>query len=135
MMLSPRLVNNVLLRPSSRLSQHSSSLLLHTLPSWATLDPSSLGSSPTPYVVSNIVNGTATKSSKSIVIPNPLDKDSPPVCTVPDTEGEELRPFIESLRGVPKSGVHNPLKNVHRYLEFGEISRKVSGQCFFGYSF
>lgn len=38
----------------------------------------------------------------------------------------ELQPFVESLRGVPKSGVHNPLKNVERYVQFGEISRKVS---------
>lgn len=44
---------------------------------------------------------------------------------MPDTSVEELAPFVESLRGVPKSGVHNPLKNVERYLMYGEISRKV----------
>jgi len=54
-----------------------------------------------------------------------MDKDSPPVCTIPDTQGNELGPFVESLRGVPKSGVHNPLKNNERYLQFGEISRKA----------
>ena len=59
------------------------------------------------------------------MIPNPLDRDAPAVCTVPDTSVEELGPFVQSLRGVPKSGVHNPLKNVERYLMFGEISRKV----------
>jgi hypothetical protein len=54
-----------------------------------------------------------------------MDRDAPAVCLVPDTQVEELKPFIKSLRGVPKSGVHNPLKNVERYLMFGEISRKV----------
>lgn len=54
-----------------------------------------------------------------------MDKDAPPVCTIPDTQGNELGPFIESLKNVPKSGVHNPLKNVERYLQFGEISRKA----------
>lgn len=55
-----------------------------------------------------------------------MDKHSPPVCTVPDTQGYELGPFVASLKSVPKSGMHNPLKNVERYLKFGEISRKVS---------
>lgn len=44
---------------------------------------------------------------------------------MPDTREDELGPFVESLRSVPKSGVHNPLKNVERYLQFGEISRKA----------
>jgi len=60
-----------------------------------------------------------------MTIPNPMDKDAPPVCTIPDTQINELQPFIASLKSVPKSGVHNPLKNNERYLQFGEISRKV----------
>mmetsp|Transcript_16833 Transcript_16833/g.35118 ORF Transcript_16833/g.35118 Transcript_16833/m.35118 type:complete len:550 (+) Transcript_16833:205-1854(+) len=101
--------------------------LLSTVPSWATLDPASLGSSPQPHAVCNLVNGRwNSDTEKSITIPNPLDKNAPDVCTLPDTQvGEELQPFIDSMRAVPKSGVHNPLKNVHRYLELGEISRKA----------
>lgn len=102
---------------------------LASLPRWATLDPSSLGSDPEPHAVSNLVGGTwkaAASYENTIVIPNPMDRDAPPVCILPDTQdGDELRPFVESMRGVPKSGVHNPLKNVERYLQFGEISRKV----------
>jgi len=56
-----------------------------------------------------------------------MDKDAPPVCTIPDTQINELQPYIASLKSVPKSGVHNPLKNNERYLQFGEISRKVRG--------
>ena len=62
-----------------------------------------------------------------MTIPNPMNKDAPPVCTIPDTQINELQPFVASLKSVPKSGVHNPLKNNERYLQFGEISRKVRG--------
>lgn len=101
----------------------SSSLV--SLPRWATLDPSNLGSDPVPHAVMNLVAGNWVGSEASIVVPNPMDRDAPPVCTVPDTGVHELGPFVESLRGVPKSGVHNPIKNVERYRQFGEISRKV----------
>ena len=98
---------------------------LASLPTWATVDPASLGTNPKPYAVSNIVNGSWSTSEKNLIIPNPMDKNAPPVCTVPDTQGYELGPFVASLKSVPKSGVHNPMKNVDRYLKFGEISRKV----------
>ncbi len=98
---------------------------LASLPTWATVDPASLGTNPKPYAVSNIVNGSWSTSEKNLIIPNPMDKYAPPVCTVPDTQGYELGPFVASLKSVPKSGVHNPMKNVDRYLKFGEISRKV----------
>ena len=84
-----------------------------------------LGTDPEPYTVSNIVNGSWCTTQATMTIPNPMDKDAPPVCTIPDTQINELQPFIESLKSVPKSGVHNPLKNNERYLQFGEISRKV----------
>ena len=116
-------------RPTALFRAGSSSVhsLSSALPSWATLDPSSLGTTPEPYAVSNIVNGTWSTSQKSMVIPNPMDKDAPPVCTIPDTQSNELGPFIASMKAVPKSGVHNPLKNNERYLQYGEISRKVRG--------
>ena len=125
MMLSTRIGSAS--RPTALFRAGSSSVrsLSSALPSWATLDPSSLGTTPEPYAVSNIVNGTWSTSQKSMVIPNPMDKDAPPVCTIPDTQSNELGPFIASMKAVPKSGVHNPLKNNERYLQYGEISRKV----------
>jgi 1-pyrroline-5-carboxylate dehydrogenase len=80
---------------------------MSALPGWATLDPSSLGSNPEPHSVSNLVGGKWSSSNTSLIIPNPMDKHAPPVCTVPDTQGSELTPFIESMKAVPKSGVHN----------------------------
>lgn len=38
----------------------------------------------------------------------------------------ELQPFLDSMAKVPKSGMHNPLRNVERYLNYGDISRKVN---------
>lgn len=101
-----------------------------TIPSWATVDPQSLGSDPNPHNVLNIVAGKWQSQDKikgKIYIPNPMDEDAPHLCTVPDTSIGELGPFIKSMESVSKSGVHNPLKNVERYLMYGDISRKVRG--------
>ena len=95
-------------------------------PVWATVDPATMGETAQPYEVSNLVGGKWTKSTAStMTIPHPLDKNKAPIFTIPDTQVSELGPFFESLRKVPKSGVHNPLKNPHRYVEWGDISRKV----------
>ena len=96
------------------------------LPEWATADPRLMGTTEEPYTVSNLVNGNWVKAKSTITIPHPMDCDAHPIFAIPDTTSEELGPFIESLKSVPKSGVHNPLKNPNRYVEYGEISRKVS---------
>ena len=109
-------------KPSFSTSSHDKK----AIPSWATLDPKSLGTTPSLHHVENIVSGYWNgKTKKKIEIPNPLNKDAPGICTVPDTLVNELEPFVDSMKGVSKSGVHNPLKNVERYLMYGDISRKV----------
>ena len=97
-----------------------------SIPEWATYDPEQLGATADIYEVKNCVNGVWTKDTKSnLVIPHPMDRDAHPIFTVPDTQAEELGPFIESLRKCPKTGLHNPLKNPERYVQYGEISRRV----------
>ncbi len=111
-----------------RLLSSSMSRSMSTIPSWATLDPKKLGTESLPHHVGNIVDGQwqgRTEIENKLVIPNPMDKDAFPLCTVADTSVEELGPFIKSMESVSKSGVHNPLKNVERYLMYGDISRKV----------
>jgi len=49
-----------------------------------------------------------------------------PMCMFPDTQMDEIEPFIESLASVPKTGLHNPWKNKERYLMLGEVSRKCA---------
>jgi len=96
-----------------------------SLSEWATIDPKSLGTTAEPYAVQNLVDGKWCGSRTKMEIIHPLDKDAPPIFTIPDTQADEIQPFLDSLRKVPKSGVHNPLKNPERYVQFGEISRKV----------
>jgi 1-pyrroline-5-carboxylate dehydrogenase len=101
--------------------------LTSNLLSWASLNPEDLGVNTDPYRVMNCVGGTWVESSSRVSIPHPLDKDAPAIFTIPDTQISEVQPFVESLRKVPKSGVHNPLKNPDRYVKLGDISRKAGG--------
>ena len=111
----------------------SSTILRHmtqiTKPSWATADPTTMGIAAEPYAVSNLVGGKWTKANSVMSIPDPLNKNAQPIFTIPDTQVDELGPWFESLRKVPKSGMHNPLKNPDRYVKYGEISRKVGRSC------
>jgi len=85
-----------------------------------------MGVDTTPHAVKNLVDGNwAQNTAETISIPHPLDAGAPPIFTIPDTQISELGPFFESLRKVKKSGLHNPLKNPERYVQYGEISRKA----------
>lgn len=98
-----------------------------TLSDWATIDPKVLGETDDIYAVSNLVDGKWVKDTKqTMTIIHPMDKNKHPIFTIPDTQADEIGPFIDSLRKVPKSGQHNPLKKPERYVQYGEISRKVS---------
>jgi len=94
---------------------------------WASItDPTIMGDSQTPYHVPNLVNGKWISSGSKIMnIPNPISKSSHALFSIQDTQVDELKPFVDSLAKVPKGGLHNPLKNVDRYLELGDISRKA----------
>lgn len=94
--------------------------------SWATVDVEKLGEDANHvYPIRNIVGGKWHTAANTMKIPHPLDKGKAAIFSIPDTQVDELGPFLESLRKVPKSGMHNPLKNPDRYLKYGEISRKV----------
>lgn len=41
-------------------------------------------------------------------------------------EGKELDDFAESQRKVPSYGLHNPIRNVHRYNMYGDIFFKIA---------
>ena len=118
-------ISKVELRKAARCTGIISTRCLGSIP-WATLEPKQLGVDSSPHHVPNIVNGVWQQDIKGkMFIPNPMDKDSPPLFSLADTSIAELEPFRESMRSVPKSGLHNPLKNIDRYLMYGEISRKV----------
>ena len=58
------------------------------------------------------VGGEWHEAAKYTAIPDPLNGE--PFIRYPDTAVSEIEPFVESLRAVPKSGLHNPLKNPER---------------------
>ena len=47
---------------------------------------------------------------------------------LPDPQIDEIQPYVQSLRSVPKSGLHNPLKNPERWTRMPPLSLPVY-QC------
>ncbi|CAD7969906.1 unnamed protein product [Amoebophrya sp. A120] len=98
-------------------------------------DPGMLSGSKK-VALQNFVNGewaTATSTSsknnckKYIPILDPLNGEE--FIHMPDTGADstsELAPFLEKMRTVPKSGLHNPLNNVDRYTLYGEVSFQLA---------
>lgn len=41
---------------------------------------------------------------------------------VPNTGMDEIEPFIKRMASVPRTGLHNPLKNPERYVMLGDVS-------------
>jgi len=115
---------NILFRSSK--DRHAFRSFSAGFPQWATADPARMGLDEEPHAVSNLAGGQWMEARSRMVIPHPLDKDARPIFTIPDTQVDELGPFLESLRRVPKSGVHNPIKSPERYVQYGEIARRVS---------
>lgn len=72
----------------------------------------------------NPVAGRWTGSAHTSTIPDPLNGEA--FVQLPDTQADELDPFVASLAACPKSGLHNPLKNPERYVMYGAVSAKVA---------
>ncbi len=58
------------------------------------------------------VGGEWASTERSISVPDPLNGDA--FIQVADTQIHEVEPFVNSLRSVPKSGLHNPVKSPDR---------------------
>eukprot|EP00831_Metopus_contortus_P002779 TRINITY_DN1102_c0_g1_i5.p1 TRINITY_DN1102_c0_g1~~TRINITY_DN1102_c0_g1_i5.p1 ORF type:complete len:570 (+),score=81.22 TRINITY_DN1102_c0_g1_i5:2-1711(+) len=93
------------------------------LKGFSIVDPFTL-SEKAPAKLTNLVDGKwkETKSYKWVIDPMNGEK----FIEMPNTNDEELKDFAESLRKIPKTGLHNPLKNVGRYVMYGEICRKAA---------
>ncbi|KAJ0402208.1 hypothetical protein P43SY_008072 [Pythium insidiosum] len=95
---------------------------MSSLPSWATVDPKAI-SGASPGVGFNLVRGEWVKSSKTETILDPMNGDE--FLQMPLTQKSELTPFIESMAECPKHGLHNPFKNVERYVMYGDVSNRA----------
>lgn len=93
------------------------------LPEFATVDPIDGMTESSPGSVRNLVAGIwadAARIRDDIIDPMTGQR----FLDVPDTR--DHKPFIESLRRCPKSGLHNPLKNPDRYLALGAICARAA---------
>ena len=70
-------------------------------------------------VLKNLVNGRWMNTRLHTTIYNVLNNKFE--CKVPDTQLDEVYPFIDSIKSTPKSGLHNPFKNPERYLHLGNV--------------
>lgn len=121
-----------MLRPTSALSSALrsggpqrrllSARALSSLPSWATIDPVKL-SGEHPGEGLNLVGGEWTKASQTEDVLDPLTGEV--FLRMPATQSAELAPFVSSMAKCPKHGLHNPFKNVQRYVLYGDVSSKA----------
>lgn len=102
----------------SRLAAVSSWRAMSTVPSWATVDPWTM-SADKPAVGKNLCGGVWTDAAATHAIVDPLNGEE--FCLVPNTTVDEIGPFVERMKNCPRSGLHNPLKNVERYNMLGEV--------------
>lgn len=91
------------------------------LKAFATLDPENLDEKTKGF---NLVGGQWTPTQEYINLPDPMNKGKT-LMQLPNTSAEEIQPFIDELKAVPKSGLHNPFKNKERYLLYSEVNRKL----------
>lgn len=75
-------------------------------------------------ILRNLVNGRWVHTRLHTTIYNVLN--SKVEYKVPNTQIDELVPFIDSIKSTPKSGLHNPFKNPERYLQLGDVCFKTA---------
>lgn len=92
------------------------------LKDFAEFNPDNLSNSVTN--LRNFVNGQFLTTKNHENFPCPLTGKK--FLEVPLTKPEEMQPFMEFINSTPRSGLHNPLKNVDRYIKYGEICRKIA---------
>jgi len=90
------------------------------LKAFATVDPKNMNGTDKGW---NLVNGEWVGTAKYDDLIDPLSGKT--LMKTPATSMEEIIPFIDSMKSVPKSGLHNPFKNKERYLMLSEVNRKI----------
>lgn len=58
------------------------------------------------------VAGEWQSTRETLTIVDPLNGEE--FIRLPDTKNDEIQGFVDAMRSVPKSGLHNPLKNPER---------------------
>jgi 1-pyrroline-5-carboxylate dehydrogenase len=97
----------------------------NTWQTFASIDPWEL-SATKKHKVLNLVDGKWSESAKKHALPDPLTGDE--FIHVSDVQENEIDCFVTSLNNCSKSGLHNPLKNPQRYLNYGDISARAAAR-------
>lgn len=92
------------------------------LKQFAEFEPDS--KSETVFRLKNFVNGQYYNTKKYEEFPCPLTGKK--LLEVPLTDNSEMLPFKEFINSCPRSGLHNPIRNVDRYLLYGQVCRKIA---------
>ena len=103
--------------------RHNSSLRVSRLDEFATINPDTWNGS-NPHTVKNLLNGEWTSTAEVETVVDPLNGEE--IMTVPKTGPGELKGFCDAMNSCPKSGLHNPFKEVARYVQLGEISDRIA---------
>jgi 1-pyrroline-5-carboxylate dehydrogenase len=77
-----------------------------------------------PSYVELLSRGRWWRPRTSAIIPNPMT--GKPLMKVADPAPDELGSFADGLLLSPKSGLHNPLKNVERYRHLGDVTFRAA---------
>jgi len=93
------------------------------LSKFATVDPFNGMNEKNPGKCQNLVSGQWRDEAKYFDnIPDPMNGEK--FIQIPNTQNVD--DFIENLTSCPKSGLHNPLKNVGRYVMLGNVCAKAA---------
>jgi len=96
---------------------------MSSLPAFATVDPHNGMTAGQPGIARNLLGGRWCEVGQCRDdLPDPLHGGK--FISVPDTT--EVEPFVERLRGCPKSGLHNPWKNPQRYVQLGHVCARAA---------
>ena len=82
-------------------------------------------SETTPGKCQCLLDGKWIDTPKTLFVVDPLNGEK--FFELPQVEMDLLKSFAESMSRCTKSGLHNPFKNSHRYVMYGEICRKAAG--------
>lgn len=99
---------------------------MSSVPEWATVDPETMSGS-NPAIGQNLCAGewwSSSSTAETETIVDPLNGE--PFMVVPNTSWEEAQPFVERMASVPRSGLHNPMKNPERYNMLGDVCARAA---------
>jgi len=96
--------------------------MTNRIASFATVDPFDGMTGKSPGQLQNLVGGAWVSDPKTMGIVDPMNGER--FVEMPDTQ--DVAPFVARLKRCPKTGLHNPLKNIERYVALGGVCARAA---------